>query len=184
MHKKIKIILILIVSIVIIILALFIRKYYLISSILNHLKDNEKSITNYKISYDMSHQIYAKDGQFVLVMSDSKIYVNYNNKAYFVNNLEKTYIEDNNLEQIITNFLNPLDCLNNTSILKLIGKLKVSTDTIDGFSCYHITFEKSEYWIRKDNYFPIQNTDNIEINCVTEEMMQLPDLSEYTLQES
>lgn len=190
MNKKRKILFMFIIVILAIIVLLFVRKYYLVSTILEHLKDNEANITNYKLSYGPSIQIYAKDGQFVFVMADNKIYVNYNNKAYFVNNLEKTYIEDEHPEQIITDFLNPLDYLEDVSIFKLINKMKVSNDTIDNIKCYHITFEESEYWINKENYLQIQHSngsvdnkiESIQINCVTDEMMQFPDLSEYIKQ--
>lgn len=190
MNNKIKILFMFIIVVLVIIVSLFMRKYYLVSTILEHLKDNEANITNYRLSYNPSHEIYAKDGQYVFVMSDSKIYVNYNSKAYFVNNLEKTYIENEHPEQIITNFLNPLDYLEDISIFKLISKMKISNEIIDNIKCYHIIFEDSEYWINKENYLQIQSSngsvdnklEDIQINYVTDEMMQLPDLSEYTQQ--
>jgi hypothetical protein len=188
MNKKIKIFLVL-VLIILVILLLFIRKYYLISSILNHLNDNEKNITNYELSTNSS-SIYVKDNKILLENSDTKIYVNYDNKVYFLNTSEKTYTESNNPENMITNYLNPLSALNNVSIFKLISEMKISTETLDNTKCFYIRYEDGEYWINKENYLPVQDSngslttkiENIKFNFVTDEMMQLPDLSEYTLQ--
>lgn len=193
-----------IISIAIIITCIFlgIKIYQLqfLTQIFEH-NINYEIGSNYKLiersgSEGLTNETVCKDGTGYAKLNNGTIIWEDNNSKLFINTNERKYFElDKNsppigmTDSIITiQTQNLFNIENKNELIKrvLLNHIDIHEEEYRDRKCYVILYEGEKIWIDKKNLFIIRDdyqgksTDyTIEINTVTDEEVQLPDLQEY-----
>lgn len=195
----VKVVIILILVVILMLGIYFIRRVCIVNTILNNMAKNleitniqysGKNLTNENLKSEATQ--YTKDEKVKITADSMDIYLNYDGKAYFVNEENKEYLQIVNETMDLPDKSLSKDVYKEASFMekiKLAVNWKIENDEVNGEKCYHLIIDDNEYWVSKDKYFIIKQKDsagnieeykNIKVDSVTDEMMKLPDFSNYS----
>ena len=186
-----------IIAVLFILLSIIIYRYVFITNIYNNINNNNSNILNYKLKINKNNsnfviEVSRKDSTIVTRFNDIYTYYYYNDNgtntytAYNLNTETKNAIISSSTNYA-PNYFNPFNDLDNFSKSDLFF---ANIKEIDNSYIIKINNKNFECKINKNNYYPIYidyNGDKTSfifiINSITEQDIELPDLTQYTVQQ-